>query len=115
MDNHPCHMSHNESVMINNSMQLLNSNKIEDPVELLRHLCLARGFSGFLNLGRCFRDKYGNGENDINFNQFTKAMQNTGFDLSVGQIEEIFHRFEENSGINIGKLLANVRVRCTNG
>lgn len=98
--------------MIQNSQRMLDSGKIEDPVEKLRQLCLARGFSGFLGFGRCFRKMDHNGEKILNIRQFIKAMEKTGFKLPNEQTEEIFNRFDMDGsgGVNISVLLANIRV-----
>lgn len=109
---HPGHISHNETEMIHKSQRWLDSGNIEDPIEELRQLCLSRGFSGFLGLGRVFRKMDHNGQMILNFDQFTQAINNTGFNISSEHIEEIFKRFDMDGsgGINISNLLASVRV-----
>lgn len=108
----PGRISHNETEMIHKSQRLLESGTIEDPVEKLRLLCLARGFSGFLGLGRVFRLMDHNGHMILTLNQFTQAIRNTGFEFSSEDTEELFKRFDMDGsgGINISNLLASVRV-----
>lgn len=48
-------LAQNEKEMINKSQRALESGHLEDALEKLRHLCLARGATGILGLGRCFR------------------------------------------------------------
>lgn len=105
-------ISHNETKMIHDSKRLLESGTIDDPVEILRLMCLSRGFSGFLWFGRCFREMDQNGEKILNLEQFTNAMADTGFEISTDQIEEIFNRFDMDGsgGINISNLMASIRV-----
>lgn len=102
--------------MIHDSKRLLESGTIDDPIEILRLQCLSRGMSGFLGFGRCFREMDHNGEKILNLEQFTKAMADTGFDVPVEQIEEIFNRFDMDGsgGINISNLMASIRVRTKN-
>jgi Ca2+-binding EF-hand superfamily protein len=104
---HPTHISHNEKEMIYKSQRLLDSGKIQDPIVALRHLCLARGFSGFLRFGRCFREIDDNGKMVMNLNQFAEAMDNTGFELNDEQVEDIFRRFDldGSGGINSHNLM----------
>lgn len=99
-------------VMVEKNHRILDSHKVVDPVEMLRHLCLEKGFSGFLGFGRCFREMDHNGEKVLNLRQFTKAMKQTGFELSNEEIEEIFNRFDMDGsgGVNISELLAHIRV-----
>lgn len=106
-------ISHNENKMIHDSKRLLESGTVDDPVEILRLMCLSRGFSGFLGFGRCFREMDHNGEKILNLEQFTKAMNDTGLEVPVEQVEEIFNRFDMDGsgGINIANLMASIRVR----
>lgn len=108
---HP-EISHNEKEMVSKSRNLLNSGEIDDPVLALRHLCLARGFSGFLGFGRCFHESGPYGGTNLTRDQFYEALYNSGFELPQGQTEELYDRFyqEKEGGFNIAKLLATVRV-----
>lgn len=75
-------ISHNENDLIHKSQRLLDSGEIEDPIEALRYLCLARGFSGFLGFGRIFRNMDQSGKRVLNLKQFTHAMEQTGFEFA---------------------------------
>jgi calcyphosin len=107
---HPGFLSHNETKMIRQSEALLTSGDVNDPVEALRHLCLARGFSGFLGFGRIFHEYDRKGAKSLNMDQFIKAFQETGLELPEGEIEKIFNLFEVDGEININTFMAGVRV-----
>jgi calcyphosin len=108
---HAGYLSHNESEMIYKSKRKLDSGRITDPVEALRYLCLARGYSGFLGFGRSFREM-DNGKKFLNLQEFIKALHNTGLELPEGEAEEVFRRFDVDGtgGINIENLLDGIRV-----
>jgi calcyphosin len=110
---HPGYVSHNEKEMMHKSQRLLESQTLEDPVVVLRNLCLTRGFSGFLSFGRIFREMDGNGKTVLNLKQFTKGLKQTGLEMPDGYAEEIFRRFDMDGsgGINISELLAHIRVK----
>jgi hypothetical protein len=115
---HPGYVSHNEKEMIHKSQRLLESQTLVDPVEILRNLCLARGFSGFLSFGRTFHELDGNGKKVfrkvLNLKKFTKGLAQTGLEIPDGCFaEEIFRRFEMegSGGINISDLVAHIRVK----
>lgn len=109
---HPGRISHNENEMTHKSQRMLDSGSIDDPVEELRQLCLARGFSGFLHLGRVFRKMDHHGHRILDLSQFTQAIKNAGFDVANEKVEEIFNRFDMDGsgGVNISNLLASIRV-----
>jgi hypothetical protein len=96
--------------MMKKSQRLLDSRTIDDPVEGLRHLCLARCFSGIVGFGRCFREVDQNGKKTLNLDEFTNAMHSTGFRLPQGAVETLYDRFKEQEGINITHLLVSIRV-----
>jgi hypothetical protein len=105
--------SHNETNLIHENQCLLDSGSINDPLELLRTNCLARGFSGFLAFNRALRHA-DHGENRfLSMRQFRNAMHKTGFKLSDDEIDEIFYRFEVfgNEGLDIAHVLEAVKVR----
>lgn len=109
---HP-HCSHNEINMIQNSQRLLASGTIHDPIEALRQVCLARGFSGILGFGRHFRELNASGTRYVNFEMFDEAITNAGIELPDGMTtEEIFDRFDENGTgeVCIFEMLEQLRV-----
>lgn len=111
---HP-YISHNEKDMIIKSTRMCDSGTIDDPVNLLRQMLLARGYSGFLGFGRKFREMDNYGSRILTFNEFVDALSVNGLELSQEQTEEIFNRFDVDGsgGINISNFLAILRVRTT--
>lgn len=105
-------MSRHETDMINKSRRVLASGKVEDSVEKLRHLCLARGASGILGLGRCFRRIDDNGDKTLNLEEFIKGLHDTGLEVSEEEGQEIFNRFDADGsgGINMTEFLIGIRV-----
>jgi calcyphosin len=87
-------MSRQESEMINKSRRVLASNRLEDSVEKLRHLCLARGATGILGLGRCFRRIDDNGDKALSVEEFIKGLNDTGLTLSNEEAMEVFNKFD---------------------
>lgn len=106
-------MSRHETDLINSSRRALASGRVEDSVEKLRHLCLARGAGGILGLGRCFRRIDDNGDKQLNLEEFTKGLHDTGLDVDGSEAQEIFNQFDaDGSGaINMTEFLLGIRVR----
>lgn len=114
MDHH--HISHNEKEMVQRSQRLLQSGDIVDPVEVLRHLLLARGFSGLLGFGRCFREMDDQGKRILNRHHFNEAIHYSGVELPDGLTgDDLFNRFDVHGRgiIDASDLLAIVRVSTT--
>lgn len=126
-------MTRNETDLINKSRRALASGRIEDAVEKLRCLCLARGASGkskitfrhfkinkksltlakgILGLGRCFRRIDDNGDKNLSFEEFAKGLRDTGLDVDDSEAKEIFEQFDsDGSGeINMTEFLVGIRV-----
>lgn len=105
------HISHKETEMVDTCKRLINSGEIDDPIDFLRNLCLSRGYSTFLQLGRRLRETTSDGENLLNLEQFTNTMNEAGFEFTNDQAEEVFNRFDrdENGNINCRDLIDAIK------
>jgi calcyphosin len=109
---HPGYMTHNERDMIHKCQRQLDSGTITDPVEYLRLLCLARGYSGILGFGRIFREMDHNGKRNLHMQEFMKALHNTGLDLPTVEAEAVFHHFDDDGTghISVDALMDGIKV-----
>ncbi|XP_012270870.1 calcyphosin-like protein isoform X2 [Orussus abietinus] len=98
-----------EAEMINKAQRALHATT--DSIEKLRLLCLARGAHGILGLGRVFRRVDADGNKQLNLEEFTDCLRETGLDISDDEINEIFKKLDtdESGGISIDEFIAIIR------
>jgi Ca2+-binding EF-hand superfamily protein len=108
-------MSRYETEMINKSQRVLSSGSIIDPIEKLRHLCLARGATGIVGLGRAFRRMDNDGSKQLNQEEFIQGIEETGLELTTEEAIELFKfyisRFDrDGSGsIDVSEFIVTIR------
>jgi calcyphosin len=73
---------------------------------------LKQTFSGILGLGRCFRRIDDNGDKQLNLEEFTKGLKDTGLDVCDEEAQEIFNQFDQDGSgtINMNEFLIGIRV-----
>jgi hypothetical protein len=86
--------SRQESDLINKSRRALASGKLTDSIEKLRLMCLERGATGILGLGRCFRRMDDDGNKQLSLEEFVKGLRDTGLDVTDEEGEEMFNKYD---------------------
>lgn len=105
-------MSRNETDMTSKSMRKLRSlGESADPIERLRLICLSRGATGIMELGRMFRRMDDDGNKQLNFEEFVKGLRDSGMEVTDHEAKSLFHKFDaDNSGgINMDEFLVSIR------
>ena len=69
---------------------LNDQSSVQDPIDKLRNLCLARGASGIKGLSRAFRIMDDDGNKKISFTEFKKGLHDYGLRLSGDKVVVIF-------------------------
>lgn len=83
-------MSRSESELINKCQRALDDGKEKSAIEKLRLLCLARGATGIIGIGRAFRRMDDDGNKTLSLEEFVKGLHDTGLECSDEEAAEIF-------------------------
>lgn len=99
--------------MMNKSRRALVDGREKDHIEKLRLMCLARGATGIMGIGRAFRRMDDDGSKELSLEEFTKGLRDTGLDLSDEDAEAVFAEFDtDGSGcLNMTEFLIALRVK----
>jgi len=91
--------------------QLQDMGSTADPIERLRLLCLTRGPTGILALGRMFRRMDYDGNTQLTHEEFVKGLREVGLEMTHEEANEIFEKFNGNrrDSINMGDFLEHIR------
>ncbi|XP_045131261.1 crustacean calcium-binding protein 23-like [Portunus trituberculatus] len=99
-----------EDMMANAKRKLAQAN---DPVEKLRLMCLSRGVSGIMGMGKVFRRMDDDGSHNLNMEEFSKGITETGLQLNEEDTKKLFNAFDrDGSGsVNYDEFLVAIRPK----
>ncbi|XP_033149931.1 calcyphosin-like protein isoform X1 [Drosophila busckii] len=100
-----------EANLMNQSLRELSDGAAKDPITRLRLLCLSRGATGILGLGRAFRAMDDDGSKALNEEEFISGIRDTGLDVTDDEIKQMFNIFDEDGSgsINMTEFLVKLR------
>ncbi|XP_050342923.1 calcyphosin-like protein isoform X1 [Nymphalis io] len=101
--------SRQEEELIQKSTRALSNTT--DPLEKLRLLCLSRGASGIVGLGRVFRRMDDDGSKQLNKEEFLNGIKETGLEISKEEAENLFNKFDtdKSGSISLDEFLVRIR------
>ncbi|XP_034242045.1 calcyphosin-like protein isoform X4 [Thrips palmi] len=101
--------SHRESLMMSESRRQVSVTAC--PLERLRLICLSRGASGIMGLGRMFRLMDDDGSKALNFEEFSRGMQDAGLELDASHLQELFDMFDKDKSgsVSLNEFLLQIR------
>lgn len=84
----------------------------KDPIEKVRLLCLQRGTTGILALGRTFRIMDDNRSGDLSFQEFRNGLTDMGLAIDDVGFQELFSLFDKDGSgaIKYDEFLRVIRV-----
>ncbi|RWS31757.1 Calcyphosin-like protein [Leptotrombidium deliense] len=83
----------NEQLMVEKATRQLSTAK--DPIEKLRLMCLQRGSTGILGMGKIFRRMDDNQSGDLTLEEFTNGVRDTGLNLNSQEMADLFNTFDK--------------------
>ncbi|EDV49306.2 calcyphosin-like protein isoform X2 [Drosophila erecta] len=100
-----------EANLASQALRELTDGEDKDPMTKLRLLCLSRGATGILGLGRAFRAMDDDGSKALNEAEFITGIRDTGLDVSEEEIMQMFAKFDEDGSgsINMTEFLLKLR------
>jgi len=100
-----------ESQLQNKAERELTDGTEKDTITKLRLLCLSRGATGILGLGRVFRHMDDDGSKALNREEFFQGVKDFGLDVSNDEINEMFDAFDEDGtgSVNMTEFILKLR------
>ncbi|GAB0091918.1 calcyphosin-like protein [Sergentomyia squamirostris] len=110
-------MSRHESDLVNRSRRALVDGRDKDSLDKLRLMCLARGATGILGLGRTFRRMDDDGNKVLCLEEFLKGLHDTGLDITESEGGDLFQKFDTDGSdsINMTEFLVALRPPMSEG